>query len=653
MTLSMTQVTVSATTMDPAPTATVTVSFAGPTGTALYVGTSSSSNGISSVTQSPGNASTVITINFNSPLALGVGVYNDTVTVRVCYDQACTQPISNSPQTIAVQYTVTVPPPVLDTLTPSTTPAGGLGFTLTATGSNFISQSVLQWNGALRATTFLSTQQLTAQITSVDLTAAGTVNITVSNGASGAVSKAVTFTVTPLPPLKLSSMSPTSVAVGGGPFTLTLLGAGFAGAATVNWNGSARTTTYVSSTELLAQVTAADIASAGTAAVTVVNFAAAGGTSAPLTLTIAPASIDAVALQMNATHAGVVNFKSVTLPAASTWSVNVGGPPSYALIAAGKVFVTISLGSGSELIALDQATGATVWGPIVLSGAANAAYDAGKVFVVSSVFGTDAIMQAYDATSGHLNWSAALPGQYAFSSGPTAANGIVVTGGAGSGGTLYALDEATGALLWTQPVANGDDSTPVVSADGVYVTYPCSTYAFRPATGESLWSNNTGCEGGGGATAVLANGVLYSPNGFGNYNGDTFNAETGALLGTYVANNLPAIGTTTGYFLQSSTLRAVTLSSNTVVWSFAGDGMLISSPIVVNQYVFIGSSSGNLYALDAATGSQVWMKTFAAPLPSGAGWGAGIPISGLAAGDGLLVVPSGNTVTAYTLSTSP
>jgi PQQ-like domain len=41
--------------------------------------------------------------------------------------------------------------------------------------------------------------------------------------------------------------------------------------------------------------------------------------------------------------------------------------------------------------------------------------------------------------------------------------------------------------------------------------------------------------------------------------------------------------------------------------AFAGDGQLATAPIVVNNYVFIGSQSGNLYALDASTGQ--WSRT--------------------------------------------
>jgi outer membrane protein assembly factor BamB len=68
--------------------------------------------------------------------------------------------------------------------------------------------------------------------------------------------------------------------------------------------------------------------------------------------------------------------------------------------------------------------------------------------------------------------------------------------------------------------------------------------------------------------------------------------------------------------------------------------------------VFVGSSNGNLYAVDATSGNQVWTQNLGTGIQSGVD-GTGQNYSGLAAGDGLLVVPSGNSVTAYQLSTNP
>ena len=73
-----------------------------------------------------------------------------------------------------------------------------------------------------------------------------------------------------------TSISPTSATAGGNAFILTVNGTNFiSGQSTVTWNGSNRTTTYVSPTQLTANITAADIASAGTASVGVTTTGAA------------------------------------------------------------------------------------------------------------------------------------------------------------------------------------------------------------------------------------------------------------------------------------------------------------------------------------------------------------------------------------------
>ena len=64
---------------------------------------------------------------------------------------------------------------------------------------------------------------------------------------------------------------PAAVAPGGPGFTLTVHGTGFVSGATVNWNGTPLTTNFISSSQLTATVPAANIMTAGTASVTVVN----------------------------------------------------------------------------------------------------------------------------------------------------------------------------------------------------------------------------------------------------------------------------------------------------------------------------------------------------------------------------------------------
>ena len=85
------------------------------------------------------------------------------------------------------------PTPTITNLSPDTVIAGDPGFTLDVFGTGFVNESTVQWNGADRATTFVSSTHLTATITAGDIAAAGIVSIDVFNplpggGTSGAQS---------------------------------------------------------------------------------------------------------------------------------------------------------------------------------------------------------------------------------------------------------------------------------------------------------------------------------------------------------------------------------------------------------------------------------------------------------------------------------
>jgi len=313
-----------------------------------------------------------------------------------------------------------------------------------------------------------------------------------------------------------------------------------------------------------------------------------------------PGPTEAVAYQISVSHDGYSGDGALAPPLTSRWSRDLPGPVSYPLIAAGKVFVTTSTtpgGSyGTTLFALDQATGATVWSRPIAGTYywSAAAYEAGRVFVVNF----DGLLQAFDAGTGAPVWATQLPGQYAFSSPPTAQGGVVYTGGAGSGGTVYAVRASDGAVLWTQGVSNGDNSSPALSATDVYVSYACGlVYAFNRVSGEPRWFNGGPCSGGGGKTPVYHDGRVYARDFFGN---EILDADTGALVGTFEAGPAPAFADRTGVFLSGSTLRA--MIGRRTVWSFTGDGGLVTAPIVVQGTVFVGSSTGTLYGLDARRG---------------------------------------------------
>jgi subtilase family serine protease len=80
----------------------------------------------------------------------------------------------------------------------------------------------------------------------------------------------------------LASLSSASATAGSAGFALTVTGANFTPGSLVLWNGSIRTTTYVSSSQLAAAISAADIANQTTANVTVANLSPNPGTSSAL-----------------------------------------------------------------------------------------------------------------------------------------------------------------------------------------------------------------------------------------------------------------------------------------------------------------------------------------------------------------------------------
>ena len=115
----------------------------------------------------------------------------------------------------------------------------------------------------------------------------------------------------------ISSLSPAGAVVGGGDFTLTVLGSNFGSGSTVLWNGSARTTTAVSSTQLTAAIGAADLAAVATVNVTVQNQGAAGTapvTSTAVTFNIIP-SWPAIQNQLSA----ITNFPADLLTQINTF----------------------------------------------------------------------------------------------------------------------------------------------------------------------------------------------------------------------------------------------------------------------------------------------------------------------------------------------
>ncbi len=83
-----------------------------------------------------------------------------------------------------------------------------------------------------------------------------------------------------------TSVSPSSKGTGDSAFTITVNGTNFFPSSVVQWNGSNRVTTFISSTQLTASILSSDLSAAGTFSITVVNPTPGGGTSNTQTVAV-------------------------------------------------------------------------------------------------------------------------------------------------------------------------------------------------------------------------------------------------------------------------------------------------------------------------------------------------------------------------------
>jgi hypothetical protein len=191
-----------------------------------------------------------------------------------------------------VTLTISNVAPSITAINPVETEVGTQEVELTIDGGGFSGGtygSVVQWAGTDLPTTVVNSTTLTATVSASDLDNAGVFTITVRNPAPGAsTSNEATFSVRNALP-SISGLSPSGRSVGSGAFTLTVTGSGFSAGSNgsiVRWNGVDRTTTCVSSTQIVADILADDVASAGVVTVTVYNPAPGGGESNGVTLTV-------------------------------------------------------------------------------------------------------------------------------------------------------------------------------------------------------------------------------------------------------------------------------------------------------------------------------------------------------------------------------
>ena len=247
---------------------------------------------------------------------------------------------------------------------------------------------------------------------------------------------------------------------------------------------------------------------------------------------------------------------------------------------------------------------------------------------------------AVNAATGKPKWSNRCGGLQNSSGSPAVAYGQVYVAGAGA---VCAFDAATGRFLWEQEDPFGD--TPVaqitVSNGAVYVAsyhignyHTAHVYALNAATGAVLWKvsgdqwNTT--------TPAVANGLVYSGCDYGSM--CAFDATTGVLVWEYTApGNISSAAVADGVVYFGSVmldannvtpiyLTALNATTGALIWqrpvtaaANATQDDLLSAPAVATGTVYIGSgyptpSRCHLYAVDAFTGALLWQYEAAGTL---------------------------------------
>ena len=224
----------------------------------------------------------------------------------------------------------------------------------------------------------------------------------------------------------------------------------------------------------------------------------------------------------------------------------------------------------------------------------------------------DEYLWAVDVKTGELLWPF-WARRFIFAS-PVVADGMLyVASDEGRPYNLFALNARTGDVIW-QYVTSGSvdrDSDLVVGNGMLYVgSFSGQLEAVNAKTGAFVWSHEFPAR----PSAAVAGGVVYVSAGYDVY---ALDANTGATIWDYntgysyfpstpvVVNNVIYVGSGEYHVL------ALNAKTGTLIWTAATDGMVSSSPAVANGVVYVASQtsyqSGSVIALKASTGEQIWL----------------------------------------------
>ncbi|WP_170835017.1 beta strand repeat-containing protein [Terriglobus roseus] len=191
---------------------------------------------------------------------------------------------SNTTTTTTTPTTTTLS---VSAVSPTDVPVGSNDTTVVVTGTGFTTSSVISLNNLAETTTFVSSTEVHAVVPSAQLKTGAVLSVSVANGSTVAkLDPAVAALSVDNPVPSLTLVAPTAVLMGSTAASITVTGTNFVPGVALSVNGSPRTTTFVSDTQLTAALTADDFATARSLPLNVINPKPGGGTSGTSALTV-------------------------------------------------------------------------------------------------------------------------------------------------------------------------------------------------------------------------------------------------------------------------------------------------------------------------------------------------------------------------------
>jgi eukaryotic-like serine/threonine-protein kinase len=232
---------------------------------------------------------------------------------------------------------------------------------------------------------------------------------------------------------------------------------------------------------------------------------------------------------------------------------------------------------------------------------------------------------AFDARSGATMWRTGASFSNIVGS-PTVADGVVYV--TTTADQVLALDAATGTRIWdVQPGGgrgSGFYSAPTVALGLIFVTsLNHNVYALKSDNGEVVWTFTTG--GINASSPAVSGGLVYLSSRDGNVY--ALDVGTGAarwqfrygsnILASFQSS--PAVADGVVYVGTNNDRRVIALDAATgrQRWSARTGGIVMSSPVVANGVVYIGSDDRSVNGFATANGRKLWSARVAGAVDSG------------------------------------